>query len=234
MRTKRTGKNLFRLFVSGLISVVGTFIVLQILANVADVDFTDPVRSVVTSYVVAWPLYVLVYVAWSYRVYSRLGSAALKQTTEADDADESGPLTRLLNVSGATNTTLSAAVISVLVTVLIAQQPEFRSDPVYVLLALVTVASSWLLMVFSFAQSYMRLGASANERAHFHFHFPDPPRFSDYLTLALTLSASAATVSAEGTSRTAWRLIRANVVIAFVFNSVIIAMMVSLVFGGLG
>lgn len=211
-----------------------TFVVVQLLTHLLGVDFSDPVRSVVTTYVIAWPLYVLVYVAWSYRVYSRLGSAALKQTTEADDAEEGRPLIRLLNASGATNTTISAAVIAVLVTVLIAQQAEFRSDPVYVLLALITVASSWILMVFSFAQTYMRLGAGASEGAHFHFHFPEPPRFSDYLTLALTLSASAATVSAEGTSRTAWQQIRANVVIAFIFNSVIIAMMVSLVFGGLG
>jgi uncharacterized membrane protein len=40
-------------------------------------------------------------------------------------------------------------------------------------------------------------------------------------------------VPAEITSRRAWRIVRANVIIAFVFNSVIIAMMVSLVFGGL-
>jgi uncharacterized membrane protein len=233
MRSKRTGKNLFRLFVSGVVSIAVSYGALQLLTYFFGLDLTDPVRSVVTSYVIAWPIYVFVYVIWSYRVYSRLGSAALKQTTEADDAQENRPLIRLLNASGATNTTISAAVIAVLVTVLIAQQQEFRSDPVYILMALITVASSWILMVFSFAQSYMRLGAGANEDAHFHFHFPDPPRFSDYLTLALTISASGATVSADGTSRKAWQLIRANVVIAFIFNSVIIAMMVSLVFGGL-
>ncbi|MGV8968810.1 MAG: hypothetical protein ACOH1J_00015 [Microbacteriaceae bacterium] len=69
---------------------------------------------------------------WSYLSYARFGSAALKQTTEADDATEKRPLNRFL-----------------------------------------------------------------------------------------------------GASRKAWQLIGANGVIAFVFNSVIIAMMVSLVFGGL-
>ena len=87
-------------------------------------------------------------------------------------------------------------------------------------------------MVFSFAQSYLRLGAGERQGAHFRFLFPDMPRFGDYVDLALMLSSSAATVSAEATSRVAWRVVRANVVIAFVFNSVIIAMMVSLLFGG--
>jgi uncharacterized membrane protein len=95
------------------------------------------------------------------------------------------------------------------------------------------VASSWALMVFSFAQSYMRLDAGAHTAAHIRFPFPGAARFGDYVTLAVLLSTMAATVSADITSRRAWRSVRTNVVIAFVFNSVIIAMMVSFFFGGL-
>ena len=43
----------------------------------------------------------------------------------------------------------------------------------------------------------------------------------------------AATVSATIRSRKAWTLVRVNVLFAFAFNSVIVAMMVSLLFGGL-
>jgi uncharacterized membrane protein len=233
MPFKRASKNMFRLLISGLVSGAVSFAVIQILDVISVVDYTDPIRSFVTAYVVAWPLYVGLYVGWSYWIYSHLGSVALKATTEADDSDERRPLIRFLNVSGATNTTITAAVVALLVTVVIAQQPEFRSDPIYILLALLTVASSWLLMVFSFAQSYTRLGAGGTRETHFRFHFPDPPRFSDYLTFAMTVSASAAVVSADMTSREATQLVRTNVVIAFVFNSVIVAMMVALVFGGL-
>lgn len=60
------------------------------------------------------------------------------------------------------------------------------------------------------------------------------PRFTDYLTLAILLSAMAATVSAQIRSREAWGVVRAHVVLAFTFNSVVVAMMVSLLFGGLG
>jgi len=55
----------------------------------------------------------------------------------------------------------------------------------------------------------------------------------DDVTFAVLISTMAATTSADITSRIAWRAVRTNVVIAFVFNSVIIAMMVSLLFGGL-
>ena len=65
----------------------------------------------------------------------------------------------------------SAAGLAVIVTVLIAQRPEFRTDGIYVVAALVTVASSWVLLVFSFAQSYLRLGSEGDEQTHLRFHF---------------------------------------------------------------
>ncbi len=43
----------------------------------------------------------------------------------------------------------------------------------------------------------------------------------------------AAAVSATFTSRRAWTLVRVNVLFAFAFDSVIMAMMVSLLLGGL-
>ncbi|PPG99768.1 hypothetical protein C5C33_17735 [Rathayibacter sp. AY1H3] len=70
-------------------------------------------------------------------------------------------------------------------------------------------------------------------RSQVRFAFEEAPHLSDYATLALLLSTMAATVSAEIRSREGWRLVRANVVIAFAFDSVIIAMTVSLLFGGL-
>jgi len=230
-RTVRT--NLFRVFISGLVAGVVTLALLFFLGRFAGVDFSDLTRALVTSYVIAWPLNVVIYVVWSFRAYSRLDSASLRQASVADDVDEQRPVARVLNVTGATNTTITAAVVAIIVTVIIAQHPQIRGEPIYIVLTLATVASSWVLMVFSFAQGYLRLGAGGREGAHFRFHFPDPPRFSDYLTVALMLSASSATLSADITSRAAWQLVRANAIIAFIFNSVIIAMMVSLLFGGL-
>ena len=98
-------------------------------------------------------------------------------------------------MTGATDTTTAAAIVAVIITIVIAHQSEFRSEPTYIVAALVTVASSWVLMVFAFAQSSLRLGSGGEREAHFRFHRPGTVRFGDYLNLALRLSASAATVS---------------------------------------
>lgn len=190
-------------------------------------------QLVIYTYVVAWPLYVALYVGWTYWAYSRLSPASLQRAGAADNRDDQRPILRFLGITGTTNTTISATVIAVYITVVIAQGKEFRTEPLYIGLILLAVASSWILMAFSFAQSYLRLGAAPGRRAHFRFSFPGAPRFSDYITLAVTISTMAVAAPAEVTSREAWRVVRTNVVIAFVFNTVIIAMMVSVVFGGL-
>ncbi|WP_291048721.1 DUF1345 domain-containing protein [Herbiconiux sp.] len=224
----------FRLWFSSLIATLVTLMVQAVLVFVADVDPEDVPRLVVAAYVVAWPVYTALYVGWSIRVYNRLDRdpASLRSMAVADEDGEKRTLARNIAGAGSTSVTISAAAVAVIVTVTIAQQPDFRGDPVYIGLALLTVASSWVLMVFSFAQRYLRLG-SITEGAHFRFHFSERPRFTDYLTLAVLLSVMAATTSAEITSRAGWLSVRTNVIIAFVFNSVIIAMMVALIFGAL-
>jgi len=233
MSRAKTKSEFFRVCVSVLLASLGTVAILAILVWVTEIDFARFSQLPALIYAVFWPQYTAIYVGWSARVYSRLDPASLRWATAEDDRVERRIVPRLLGLTGETNTTISAAILAVIVTISIAQQPEFRSEGVFVGLALLTVASSWVLLVFSFAQSYMRLGSGEEPGAHFRFQFPETPRFGDYVTLAVLLSTMAATVSADVTSRRAWRVIRANVAIAFVFNSVIIAMMVSLLFGGL-
>ena len=61
---------------------------------------------------------------------------------------------------------------------------------------------------------------------------PQTVRFSDYITLAVLLSVRPPQCPPRSPPAPA-RSVRTNVVIAFIFNSVIIAMMVALLFGGL-
>jgi uncharacterized membrane protein len=124
----------------------------------------------------------------------------------------------------------------VVVTVLIAQDPAFRRDWLYVGVGLLCVACSWALMAYAFALQYLRLDSErrTDGTRHVVMELEGDPRFTDYLTLAVLLSAMAATVSAQIRSREAWSLVRAHVLLAFMFNSVVVAMMVSLLFGGLG
>lgn len=53
------------------------------------------------------------------------------------------------------------------------------------------------------------------------------PLFEDYVTLALMTSVMGATLPATPTNREAWRKIRMNTAFAYVFNTMIFAMVVS-------
>jgi len=233
MSKRMPRSDLFRVLMSTAISTLVAAAVMLFLVGVLHLEYSDSTTFIVAGYLVLWPVYTAVYVGWSTLVFTRLDDAALRRVTAADGTAERSPVQRFLGVTGATNTTISAAVAAVAITIVVAQQPAFRSEPIYVGLALLTVASSWVLMVFSFAQSYLRLATGAEDGVHLKFHFPEPARFSDFLTLAALMSTMAATLPADVRSRAAWRVVRTNVIIAFVFNSVIIAMMVSLLFGRL-
>ncbi|PPF14380.1 hypothetical protein C5B95_16915 [Rathayibacter sp. AY1A7] len=193
----------------------------------------DATATLVPVHLLGWPLSTALSVGWSAASSSRLDEQALRSTAEEEARGERRLLSRMAGATGATGTTLPAAVPAIVVTVAIAQRTESRSEPLSLAAALLAVASSWVLMVFSVAQACLRLESRSPRRSQARFAFEEAPHFSDDATLALLLSTMAATVSAEIRSREGWRLVRANVVIAFAFDSVIIAMTVSLLFGGL-
>ncbi|KAA9394533.1 DUF1345 domain-containing protein [Kocuria coralli] len=222
----------FRATVSSVISMVLVIALGVVLTHTTSLNLADPLTSLTVTYVTVWPLYTALYVGWSARVYGRLDEDELRWLAVKEERDRRTWLRKLLG-EGTTNTSITAASIAVLVTILIAVRPEFRGEVVYVALGLLTVTASWVLMVFSFAQAYLRLALTRDGTDHLRFHIDGPPEFSDFATLAVLVSTMAATTSAQVRTRKAWRLVRTNVLIAFVFNSVIVAMMVSLIFGGL-
>lgn len=196
----------------------------------------EPAALAVITYLAFWPVFVVVYLVWTHLTYAGRGPRALVASTRRESELERRWWTRMLGYGGAASWTLAAAVVAVVVTILIAQDPAYRDDWLYVGLGLLCVACSWALMAYSFALQYLRLdgGRRADGTRHVQMELEGEPRFADYLTLAVLVSAMAATVSAQIRSREAWSLVRVHVLLAFAFNSVVVAMMVSLLFGGLG
>lgn len=183
----------------------------------------------VLAYLVVWPVFVLVFLSWTHLAYlRRLPRLEVKPRTL---------WSQLFGYGGPSSWTMVAALFSIVLMTFIAQTPAYRSDWVFVTLGMLTVVCSWVLMVYSFALQYGRLGPASNEQGTRHITLgiedENEPRFGDYLTLAVLLSTMAATVSASISTREAWQTVRANVLFAFIFNTVIVAMMVSLIFGGL-
>lgn len=157
---------------------------------------------------VYWPVYVALYLTWSWRVYSSLDSAGLQST---------------------------AATVAVLVTIIIALTPGVRGNTAVIILILVTVVASWAMMVHGFALDYMRatLTQAPDETPHLEFRSTREPTFSDFVTVAVMVSTMGVGSPAEVNTTAMWRRMRMNTVLAYFFNTVIVAMMVSLVFGGI-
>ncbi|WP_022884640.1 DUF1345 domain-containing protein [Glaciibacter superstes] len=215
--------------------IIGIAVAVWLAATRGDLANIEPLSFTIDIYLLMWPTFGGIYLIWTHVVYSNQGPRSLGSHARRERELQRRWWSWLAGYGGASGWTLAAAFVAVLVTVLIAQNALYRSDPLYVALGLLSVATSWALMVYSFALQYLRLESSGSdgEIEHITMDLEGDPRFSDYLTLAVLLSTMAATVSAKIRTRKAWSLVRTHVLFAFTFNSVIVAMVVSLLFGGL-
>ncbi|HRP99977.1 MAG TPA: DUF1345 domain-containing protein [Terrimesophilobacter sp.] len=221
---------------SSLIAAVGGFGAALLLALVRDrLVVQSTLDFLISGYLFMWPLFGLIYLGWTHLAYTKAGPENLTRLARQETAAKSRWFSKLFGYGGASSWTLMAALVAIFLTVVIAQDPAHRADLLYVTLGLLSVASSWALMVYSFAAQYLRLQADArsDEPQHLELRVQGRAWFGDYLTLAILVSTMAATVSASIYSREAWTMVRTNVLFAFTFNSVIVAMVVSLLVGGL-
>ncbi|GAA2006615.1 hypothetical protein [Brevibacterium samyangense] len=145
-------------------------------------------------------LFGAVYVGFTALAFGRLDHAELLRVAEL-----SAPRSRMVRwfgYGGASSWTISGAVFAAVLSVTIAQNPTFHGSMFYVLLGLAAVATSWAVMVCSYA-------------------------------LSVLVSAMAAMSGMAVRGRRGLRVVREHVVLAFAFNAVIVAMTVSVLFGGL-
>lgn len=94
--------------------------------------------------------------------------------------------------------------------------------------ALATVAASWLDVLVAYAIHYARMDARA---PRFSFPGEQAREFVDYLYLALAVQTTFGTTDVSVTHPSARRVVMGHSGLAFVFNSTLIAMIISLVIG---
>lgn len=108
--------------------------------------------------------------------------------------------------------------------------PSMRADPVVVSLAVAVVVTTWLLIVTVFALHYARENVhrgglrllaedAAGERQ---------PRFEDYVFLSVQVSTAYTSADVSVTGSALRRALLVHTVVSFVFNSILIALLVSL------
>ncbi|MFH8607055.1 DUF1345 domain-containing protein [Streptomyces sp. NPDC018029] len=94
------------------------------------------------------------------------------------------------------------------------------------LVALALVVAAWICVVVAFAVTFQADNLVENERA---LEFPGErsPAWADYVYFALAAMTTFGTTDVDVTSRDMRRTVAANTVIAFVFNTVTVAILVS-------
>lgn len=105
---------------------------------------------------------------------------------------------------------------------------ELRNDPLLLFLAVVVVVTSWpltaLVLAVDCAHEDARLGGLRFAQAEQQ----DLPRFSDYCYLAVQVNTAYNSADVTLTGGSARRAVTAHAIVAFVFNTVLIALLVSL------
>ena len=180
-------------------------------------------------YLVFWLLFAVLYCVVTHWAYVRLDSARLHAVCAAQYRAPARWWHSALGSVSAESWTMSAASVAACLTILIATTGMLRDSVLMILLGFGTVAGSWAMMVYSFALRYARIRASGQRM---DIPVEDAPVFADFLAQSIfvcTLIGGYASLH----TREAWTAQRSHTVLAFAFNTVIVAMSVTLLFGGI-
>ncbi len=102
------------------------------------------------------------------------------------------------------------------------------------LLTVATVVGSWLLLPVEFAISYASLYHRGAGKPH-GLEFPgaegNAPDFADFLYFAVTLATTSQTSDVTVSSRPMRRLVLLHAVVAFIFNTSVLALLINILAG---
>ena len=114
------------------------------------------------------------------------------------------------------------------------QAARQQHDPRYALLALTTVAGSWLLLPVEFGIAYASRYHSGGKAGH-GLEFPGddegPPDYGDFLYFSITVAATSQTSDVCVSSRAMRRLVLVQALLAFVFNTGVLALSINILAG---
>ena len=107
----------------------------------------------------------------------------------------------------------------------------------YLLLALATVAGSWLLLPVEFALAYASLYHTGADRPHgleFPGEFPkgeQHPGYIDFMYFSVTLAATSQTSDVAVSARPMRRLVLLHAMLSFLFNTGVLALAINILAG---
>ena len=198
------------------------------------VDFTgwvsgeslvDPVPLFATYF-----FFCIYYFVLCHTAFGKMDPISLQTALKKTRSKERDPWMAFLSGESGTSHATMFSVAALVAVGATAFRPDEDHTPTQALVlqigALLTVVGSWISNVASFALQYARVDSEGEQT---DFRFPDGvrPTWSDYLYTATMVSATLSTADVDVMSRNRRRMISIHTIIAFTFNTVIIAMLVA-------
>lgn len=169
--------------------------------------------------------YYLLYEVLTLRTFRRLSAADLRTALAATEVRGGGArLSHVLSGGGPTAWSSTVAALALIAVVVVAFNPDLRSDPVMLVAAGIAITTSWAILPVAYAVDYAR---GQTRQAGLEFPGGGEPAFADYLYLSVQVATTYSTSDVTVTTSAMRSRVTRQCLIAFVFNSAIIALLVS-------
>lgn len=217
------------------IAVVVTTVAQRVLVNhyepYRDLARVDLFGATLLLPVMVWAVYTLAHVLLTWLAYRGLRDEEFRVAITADPAwlkfDERRRrfFYRWFVGVGPSSWSTSIGMFALAAVVALVMRPALRELPLAFAIALVMVATAWASVAVTFAVHYARVDLT---RGGLEFPGERPASLLDYLYLAVGIQATFGTTDVSVTSRELRTQVLSQSVIAFVFNTVIVGMVISL------
>lgn len=209
--------------ISAVCVAVGTSIV-----SLVQGSLEPSTATVFIVYFSAWVVFALTYSVLTWRKLGAADSSTLSRWfSESPLQRRRRRLSETLLGSGGTSAAVTLVAVALVAVIAVVVIPGLRSSPVVIALAVLVVAVSWVLLVFVLAVLY-----AAEDPGNSRLRFPGTedfkPVFSDYFYLAVQVTTTFSPSDIVIVSQELRRQITGHCMIAFTYNTVVIALLVSL------
>lgn len=183
------------------------------------------VQVLAVSLFASWVLFAIAYIAMTLLVFLPADAERFAHVVRAT-TPQPGWRTVLwvANGGGAVSWALTGSFFAIFSVVLLVTQQSLLDQLIVVVLAVAVVITSWALILVAYAVRYAREQLRSGGLA---FGGDEQPRFGDFLYLAVQIATTFASSDVQTTTRRMRGIIAINSIVAFAFNTVIVALLVA-------
>ena len=222
-RVPRLASDVVRGTVAMIPAMLLTFVVELVLIIATEITLGQLYATVILLF---WTIYAVSVILLTWRAFGSLSSDELDRRL-ASTAPPSGRGRRMLWAlfgGGAVSWALTGSVIAVFAVIYLALNPGVASSPLVTWTAVAAIAASWAVTTTAYA---VRIARENAIRGGADFPGDGHPTFTEYIYLAVQIGTTFSSSDVSITSTRMRRVVTGNSIISFAFNTVIVALLVS-------